>query len=123
MSFVSPTKLSFHYIGFVFIMVVAGGTGTLIGPVLGGLVFGVLPEVLRVAEQARNLLLGGILLVTIACLPEGLVGLWARVSSWRRVAREDAGEAAPDGERQRRSTLSTRLARPRELRRTRGSNP
>jgi branched-chain amino acid transport system permease protein len=96
-SFVSPTELSFHYIGFVFIMVVAGGTGTLIGPVLGGLVFGVLPEVLRVAEQARNLLLGGILLVTIACLPEGLVGLWARVSSWRRVAREDAGEGAPDG--------------------------
>ena len=96
-SFVSPTELSFHYIGFVFIMVVAGGTGTLIGPVLGGLVFGVLPEVQRVAEQARNLLLGGILLVTIACLPEGLVGLWARVSSWRRVAREDAGEGAPDG--------------------------
>jgi branched-chain amino acid transport system permease protein len=96
-SFVSPTELSFHYIGFVFIMVVAGGTGTLIGPVLGGLVFGVLPEVLRVAEQARNLVLGGILLVTIACLPEGLVGLWARVSSWRRVAREDAGEAVPDG--------------------------
>ena len=95
-SFVSPSELSFHYIGFVFIMVVAGGTGTLIGPVLGGLVFGVLPEVLRVAEQARNLLLGGILLVTIACLPEGLVGLWSRVSSWRRVAREDAGEAAPD---------------------------
>jgi len=99
-SFVSPTELSFHYIGFVFIMVIAGGTGTLIGPVVGGLVFGVLPEVLRVAEQARNLLLGGILLVTIACLPDGLVGLWARVSSRRRAGREDAGETAPDEDAQ-----------------------
>ncbi len=106
-SFVSPSELSFHYIGIVFIMVIAGGTGTLIGPVLGGLVFGVLPEVLRVAEQARNLLLGGILLVTIACLPEGLVGLWARVSWWRGVAREDAGEATPD-----RGAQATQYAQP-----------
>jgi len=95
-SFVSPSELSFHYIGIVFIMVIAGGTGTLIGPVLGGLVFGVLPEVLRVAEQARNLLLGSILLVTIAFLPEGLVGLWARASSWRRAPAEHGAETAPD---------------------------
>jgi branched-chain amino acid transport system permease protein len=97
-SFVSPSELSFHYIGIVFIMVIAGGTGTLIGPVLGGLVFGVLPEVLRVAEQARNLLLGSILLVTIAFLPEGLVGFWARASSWRRAPTEPGAETAPDRE-------------------------
>jgi branched-chain amino acid transport system permease protein len=97
-SFVSPSELSFHYIGIVFIMVIAGGTGTLIGPVLGGLVFGVLPEVLRVAEQARNLLLGSILLVTIAFLPEGLVGLWARASSWRRTPTERGAETALDRE-------------------------
>ena len=96
-SFVSPTELSFHYIGIVFIMVIAGGMGTLVGPVLGGLVFGVLPEVLRVAEVARNLLLGTILLVTIAVIPEGLVGLWARASSWRRAPRDD--EPAPRPER------------------------
>ena len=90
-SFVSPTELSFHYIGVVFIMAIAGGTGTLIGPVIGSLVFGVLPEVLRVVEQARNLLLGTVLLVTVAFLPEGLVGLWARWSSWQRT-RADAGD-------------------------------
>jgi branched-chain amino acid transport system permease protein len=97
-SFVSPTELSFHYIGIVFIMVIAGGMGTLIGPVLGGLVFGVLPEVLRVAELARNLLLGGILLATIAFLPEGLVGLWARLSSWRRAPESEDLGLAPEAE-------------------------
>jgi branched-chain amino acid transport system permease protein len=83
-SFVGPTELGFHYIGVGFIMVIAGGTGTLAGPVIGALVFGVLPEVLRVAESARNLLLGAILLLTIAFLPEGLVGLWTRVAGLRR---------------------------------------
>lgn len=87
MTFVSPTELGFHYIGIVFIMVIAGGTGTLVGPVIGGLVFGVLPEVLRVAETARNLLLGVILLLTIVFLPEGLIGLWGRTLGGRMIAR------------------------------------
>ncbi len=87
--FVSPTELGFHYIGIVFILVIGGGTGTLVGPVIGALVFGVLPEVLRVAETARNILLGGILLLSIAFLPEGLVGLWDRA---RRRLRRMEGE-------------------------------
>ncbi len=89
-SFVSPTELGFHYIGIVFIMVIAGGTGTLVGPLIGAVVFGVLPEVLRVAESARNLLLGGVLLLTIAFLPEGLVGLWDRLRRARGSTRPDA---------------------------------
>jgi branched-chain amino acid transport system ATP-binding protein/branched-chain amino acid transport system permease protein len=90
-SFVGPTELGFHYIGVVFIMVIAGGTGTLIGPVIGALVFGVLPEVLRVAESARNLLLGVILLLTIAFLPEGLVGLSRRLATLRARRHETPG--------------------------------
>ncbi|OGL14115.1 MAG: hypothetical protein A3F92_12290 [Candidatus Rokubacteria bacterium RIFCSPLOWO2_12_FULL_71_22] len=93
--FVSPTELGFHYIGIVFILVIGGGTGTLVGPLIGALVFGVLPEVLRVAETARNILLGGILLLSIAFLPEGLVGLWDRAR--RRLSRAggDPDTAAP----------------------------
>jgi branched-chain amino acid transport system permease protein len=77
--FVSPTELGFHYIGVIFIMLIAGGAGTLAGPLIGSVVFGVLPELLRVAETGRNLLLGLILLLCIALLPEGLVGLWQRL--------------------------------------------
>jgi branched-chain amino acid transport system permease protein len=89
--FVSPTELGFHYIGIVFIMMIGGGTGTLLGPVIGAVVFGVLPEVLRLAESARNTLLGGILLLSIAFLPEGLVGLWGRAT--RAVERRRRGTA------------------------------
>lgn len=85
--FLGPDTLSFHTIGIVLIMLIGGGMGTLAGPVLGALAFGILPEVLRAAEQARDLLLGGVLLLSIAFLPEGLVGLWARLEAlpwWRR---------------------------------------
>jgi branched-chain amino acid transport system permease protein len=95
-SFVSPTELGFHYIGVFFIMTIAGGTATLAGPVVGALVFGVLPEVLRVAESARYLLLGTILLLTIAFLPEGLVGLWTRLAR-TRLRSTSAGDAAAGG--------------------------
>jgi branched-chain amino acid transport system permease protein len=81
--FVSPTELGFHYIGVVFIMLIAGGTSTLAGPLIGSVVFGVLPELLRVAEMARNLLLGVILLLCIIAMPEGLAGIWKRLQAAR----------------------------------------
>jgi branched-chain amino acid transport system permease protein len=81
--FVSPTELGFHYIGVVFIMLIAGGTSTLAGPLIGSVVFGVLPELLRVAEMARNLLLGMILLLCIVAMPEGLAGIWKRLQAAR----------------------------------------
>ncbi len=86
--FVSPTELGFHYIGVLFIMLIAGGTSTLAGPLVGSVVFGVVPELLRVAEMARNLLLGLILLACITLLPEGLAGIWKRIGAtagFRRV--------------------------------------
>ncbi len=79
--FVSPTELGFHYIGVVFIMLIAGGTSTLAGPLIGSVVFGVLPELLRVAEMARNILLGLILLFCITVVPEGLTGIWKRLKT------------------------------------------
>jgi len=81
--YVSPALLEFHFVGIVFIMLIAGGAGTLAGPLIGSVVFGVLPELLRVAEMGRNLLLGVILLICITLLPEGLIGLWRRLRSAR----------------------------------------
>jgi len=81
--FVSPVELGFHYVVVVFIMLIAGGVGTLAGPLVGAVVFGVLPEILRVAEMARSLLLGVILLLCIAVVPEGVTGLWSRLKTLR----------------------------------------
>src|SRR5205807_10671466 len=47
---VDPDVFLFIYTVIMVIMVVTGGKGTLAGPVVGGLIFGFLPEFLRAAE-------------------------------------------------------------------------
>jgi branched-chain amino acid transport system permease protein len=64
--------------------VVAGGKGTLIGPVVGAVIFTVLPEVLRAATswQWQMLLYGVLLIAVLFFMPEGIVPSlrerWAR---------------------------------------------
>jgi branched-chain amino acid transport system permease protein len=59
-------------------MVIVGGQGSVAGTVLGALVFTLLPEYLRVAERARLVIFGAMLMLAIVFLPEGLRGLWRR---------------------------------------------
>jgi branched-chain amino acid transport system permease protein len=76
--FVDPTALSFYYTVTVVSMVIVGGQGSIAGTILGALVFSLLPEYLRVAERARLVIFGALLMAAIVFLPEGLRGLWRR---------------------------------------------
>ena len=73
--FVSPEVFLFVYTVTMVIMVVAGGKGTLAGPVVGALIFTALPEVLRevTSWQWQMLLYGMILILTLFFLPRGIV--------------------------------------------------
>ena len=73
--FVSPEVFLFTYTVTMVIMVVAGGKGTLAGPVVGAVLFTVLPEALRAATSWQwQMLLYGILLVAVLFfMPEGVV--------------------------------------------------
>jgi branched-chain amino acid transport system permease protein len=73
--FVSPEVFLFTYTVTMVIMVVAGGKGTLAGPVVGAVLFTVLPEALRAATPWQwQMLLYGILLVGVLFfMPEGIV--------------------------------------------------
>jgi len=55
--------------------VVAGGKGTLAGPVVGAVLFTVLPEALRAATswQWQMLLYGVLLVAVLFFMPEGIV--------------------------------------------------
>jgi branched-chain amino acid transport system permease protein len=65
------------------IMVVAGGKGTLAGPVVGAVLFTVLPEVLReaMAWQWQMLAYGVVLMLLLFFLPRGIV---PTLTEWRR---------------------------------------
>ncbi|MGL3109080.1 branched-chain amino acid ABC transporter permease [Bradyrhizobium sp. BR 1432] len=57
------------------IMVVSGGKGSLAGPVVGGLIFGLLPVALRpiMAPEAQWITYGVVLIVILFVLPRGIV--------------------------------------------------
>lgn len=72
---VSPDLVGFYYITTTFAMVIIGGRGTLLGPVLGAILFTAVPEYLRAAKTMRLVLFGVIMLLGIIFMPQGLNGL------------------------------------------------
>ena len=73
--FVSPEVFLFTYTVTMVIMVIAGGKGTLVGPVVGAVLFTALPEALREAMdwQWQMLAYGVVLIVLVFFLPRGIV--------------------------------------------------
>ena len=82
--FVSPEVFLFTYTVTMVIMVVAGGKGTLAGPVVGAVIFTALPEALRAMTswQWQMLLYGVLLVLVLFFMPEGIVpslrATWAK---------------------------------------------
>ena len=92
--FVSPEVFLFTYTVTMVIMVVAGGKGTLAGPVVGAALFTALPEALREATswQWQMLAYGVILMLVLYFLPRGIVPALAGWAARRGPGPE--GEAA-----------------------------
>jgi branched-chain amino acid transport system permease protein len=73
---VDPDVFLFIYTVTMVIMVVTGGKGTLAGPVVGGLIFGLLPEGLRaaaIAPEAQWIVYGVLMVLVVYFLPRGIV--------------------------------------------------
>ena len=103
--FVSPEVFLFSYTVTMVIMVVAGGKGTLAGPVVGAVLFTVLPEALReaMAWQWQMFAYGILLVLLVFFLPRGIVGgglggplrdLPQETAGWRRQSRRSNGAAS-----------------------------
>lgn len=60
------------------LIVIIGGAGSLIGPALGALLFVGLPEGLRLANEWRLVIFGGLLVLITLFAPAGLAGLLSR---------------------------------------------
>jgi branched-chain amino acid transport system permease protein len=73
--FVSPEVFLFSYTVTMVIMVIAGGKGTLAGPIVGAIVFTALPEALRevLAWQWQMVVYGVLLVGLVYFLPRGIV--------------------------------------------------
>ena len=67
------------------IMVIAGGKGTLVGPIVGGLIFGFAPTLVRpyVSPELQWILYGALMIAIVFALPQGIVpAVMKTVSAW-----------------------------------------
>jgi branched-chain amino acid transport system permease protein len=99
--FVSPHALSLTTSAEVLLMVISGGTATLVGPIVGAVLVVTVKYVVSAYIERWNLVLGAIFVVIVMFMPEGLVPgavrLWnaGRMSLGARLA---AGRVRTSGE-------------------------
>ena len=82
---VTPDDFTADFSTFFLLTVVLGGLGTLWGPVVGALVFFLIPELLAELQGWRMVIYGCMLLTLMLSAPNGLVGALSR--AWRLVAK------------------------------------
>jgi branched-chain amino acid transport system permease protein len=72
---VDPDVFLFIYTVTMVIMVITGGKGTLAGPVVGGILFGILPELLRdfARPEVQWMIYGLLMILIVFFLPQGIV--------------------------------------------------
>lgn len=88
--FISPEFFSLGLTVILLAMVLIGGRGTIIGPILGAILFISLPEALRFVKEYYLVAFGITIWLSVLLLPEGLAGLPRRLRRWmpRRSAKE-----------------------------------
>jgi branched-chain amino acid transport system permease protein len=91
--FVSPHVLGLASSAEVLLMVIAGGTGTLLGPLVGAALVVVMKTVASAYIERWNLVLGAIFVAIVIFMPDGLVP--GSVRLWRRLRAVLRSEPTP----------------------------
>ena len=86
--FISPQTLSLTSSAEVLLMVISGGPGTLLGPIVGAGLVVVVKNVVSGYIERWNFLLGAIFVAIVILMPEGLVPGSARLwrLAWRKMS-------------------------------------
>lgn len=72
--FLSPKIFRFDLSILFLVIVIFGGLGTIMGPLVGTIILVILPEILQQFAQYRLIVYGGLLLVILFVMPRGVVG-------------------------------------------------
>ena len=91
---IDPDIFLFIYTVTMVIMVITGGKGTLAGPIVGGVIFGFLPVILRpfAAPAVQWILYGALMIVIVFMLPQGIIpALQHAIANWSGPTRDRSG--------------------------------
>ncbi|HEU4438492.1 MAG TPA: branched-chain amino acid ABC transporter permease, partial [Methylomirabilota bacterium] len=89
--FVSPQAAALTASAEALLMVISGGSGTLLGPVVGAALVVIMKNVASAYIERWNFVLGAIFVAIVVFMPEGLVPGAARL--WRRATARPAAPA------------------------------
>jgi branched-chain amino acid transport system permease protein len=87
--FVNPELVGWHSSAEVLLMIILGGLGALVGPVLGAIALTALGEASQMLTERQLLVEGLVILAVVLVLPRGLAGLFNR-----RARTPEASDAA-----------------------------
>src|SRR4029077_8947888 len=80
--FVSPQMVALTASAEVLLMVISGGTATLLGPIMGALLVVIMKNVASAYIERWNFVLGAIFVIIVVFMPEGLVPGSRRLGRW-----------------------------------------
>jgi ABC-type branched-subunit amino acid transport system ATPase component/ABC-type branched-subunit amino acid transport system permease subunit len=86
--FISSTTFEFDKSILFLIGVIIGGSGTLWGPVIGTAVVVLLPQLFQSFVDFHLMIFGGILLLSLVILPEGIVGELQNTTIYKRLFKQ-----------------------------------
>lgn len=92
--YISPELLFWTVSGEVLIVVILGGLGTLVGPLVGAALFVLLKHEVSSYTDHWHMVIGLVLIVTVLA---GGRGLYGQVEHWARTRRRPAAKPAVDG--------------------------
>ena len=95
--FISPQALALTASAESLLMVISGGAGTLLGPVVGAALVVIVKNVVSAYIARWNFMLGAIFVAIVVFMPEGLVPGTVRLArvAWRRANRPKPAAAPP----------------------------
>jgi branched-chain amino acid transport system permease protein len=98
LTILAPSQFTLFASVDMIVMVVVGGVGTLVGPLLGAVFLVYVPELLSFTSQYRPAMMGVLLILVTLFAPRGLAGVAA--AARRMIARRPGtadGSLAPEG--------------------------
>jgi branched-chain amino acid transport system permease protein len=84
-SYISPYSFTISESISTLLMVIIGGMGTIIGPILGTAFLTFLPELLRSVSEYRMVIYGGLLVLTIMFMRDGILGLIKKIKIKKKI--------------------------------------
>ncbi|HEX9926607.1 MAG TPA: branched-chain amino acid ABC transporter permease [Anaerolineae bacterium] len=95
-NFVSPTTIEFARSAEALLMVILGGTGTMLGPFIGAFVITFGQNQFSLYTDRWPMIMGAIYVITILTAPDGFVGAWRRLYGWLRSSSASSGATESD---------------------------